>query len=121
MRRRPLPAWLRRPREFYAYSKNALRSYDYWTAIYWATPPWLTPAQRRAMRRMYDNRPVDHHVDHEVPLVHPLVCGLNVPWNLQYLPAKANLAKHNRWWPDSPFDNHDLFQLRPDPFQRKLF
>ena len=67
-----------------------------------AVPAWLSQADRdsiaeiyRRARRLTRTTGIVHHVDHIVPISGRTVCGLHVPWNLQILTAKANLAKTN--------------------------
>ena len=55
------------------------------------------PHERDAVVAVYRNCPEGHHVDHIVPISHPLVCGLHVVANLQYLPARENMKKSNHF------------------------
>ena len=57
-------------------------------------PKWADMAK---IREIYVNRPEDCHVDHIVPLRGKNVCGLHVEYNLQYLPIKENMKKHNTY------------------------
>lgn len=60
-----------------------------------ATPPWIGPDQISEMSLFFKNCPAGHHVDHIVPVGGDDVCGLHVPWNLQYLPRFINESKSN--------------------------
>jgi len=67
-----------------------------------ATPKWITPEQKRDMRKTYlaaiqttkitGERYV---VDHIYPLISSEVCGLHVPWNLRVMTQTENLKKSN--------------------------
>ncbi len=71
-----------------------------------ATPKWITPEQKLAMRQLYlqameltkltGERYV---VDHIVPLISDEVCGLHVPWNLRVITQEENLRKSNKLEP----------------------
>lgn len=57
-------------------------------------PNW---ANIEKIKEIYDNCPEGNHVDHIIPLKGKLVSGLHVENNLQYLPAKENILKNNRF------------------------
>lgn len=68
-----------------------------------ASPRWLTKEHKLAMRQLYlqameltkltGERYV---VDHIVPLISDVVCGLHVPWNLRVITQEENLRKSNK-------------------------
>lgn len=58
------------------------------------TPTW---ANLDKIRMIYKNCPEGYHVDHIVPLKGRLVSGLHIDYNLQYLSAKDNISKGNRF------------------------
>lgn len=71
-----------------------------------ATPAWansffIGEAYRLAKQREAATG-IKWHVDHTVPLHSKLVCGLHCESNLAVIPAKENIMKNNRHWPDMP-------------------
>jgi len=68
-----------------------------------ATPKWITPEQKLAMRELYLHAQKltamtgeRYVVDHIVPLISHEVCGLHVPWNLRVITQEENLKKSNK-------------------------
>lgn len=105
-------------------NRHYRRSVRYYRQLYTAWPEWC--AEHPGFKRVYDESKrrraagEDVHVDHIVPVISPLVCGLHVPWNLRVLPAGPNLSKSNRWWPGCPFENGDLLGTEFEPQQLGL-
>ena len=74
--------------------KNIAKSVAYQQRKRKACPLWV---DLKAIEEIYMGCPTGHDVDHIVPLQGETVCGLHVPWNLQYLPASINRAKRNKF------------------------
>lgn len=80
----------------YFYARSRIRQ----AAQREAYPAWV---DRAAIAAIYAEAiarnklsPGAWHVDHIIPLQHPAVCGLHVPWNLRIIPAEDNLRKRNK-------------------------
>lgn len=88
-----IPWWVQQhPRRAYIVAANL------------ATPDWVDREALKALhdeaRRITKETGVSHVLDHIVPLTHPYVCGLTVPWNLRVITRAQNATKSNRWCPD---------------------
>jgi hypothetical protein len=88
-----MPAWIsNRPRNKYI------------AQVVLSAPPWVDRWELYALKHTAAALTVMtgrlHVLDHIVPLNHPLVCGLTVPWNLRIVPWESNATKGNKWCPD---------------------
>ena len=68
-----------------------------------ATPKWITAGHKLSMRQLYMQAMEltkltgeRYVVDHIVPLISDVVCGLHVPWNLRVITQEENLRKSNK-------------------------
>jgi hypothetical protein len=91
-----------------------------------ATPPWADPKKIDAIyaeaARLTRETGIPHHVDHIVPLQGPvatygpfkgmrIVFGLHWEANLRVIPARENLTKSNRTWPDMPEEEKAISKI----------
>lgn len=63
-------------------------------------PKWITKKQ---MIEIYDQCPEGYQIDHIIPISNKNVCGLDVPWNIQFLTPEENNFKRNSF--DGTYDN----------------
>lgn len=84
---------------------NSLRA-KYRAAQLLATPGWADSVailEKYEFAKLWSElRGIPYHVDHIVPMLSKIVCGLHVEHNLQVITAKENISKNNRRWPDMP-------------------
>lgn len=73
---------------------QAYRTSLYRSAKIHATPSW---ANLQKISDIYENCPEGYHVDHIIPLNGVNICGLHLETNLQYLLAKDNCSKGNKF------------------------
>lgn len=91
---------------------------DYILGVMISCPDWVDRAELRALRdearRQTRLTGQLHVLDHVVPVHHPRVCGLTVPWNLAVRHWRVNGSKGNDWCPEQD----EMFVLaEPDPVQ----
>ena len=74
-----------------------------------ATPAWITKDERLKMRELYvqarkltELAGEPYVVDHIVPLISDVVCGLHVPWNLRVITRDENARKSNKLLAPTP-------------------
>ena len=70
-------------------------------AVSWANKSKILDIYARA-KRMELWLGIKFDVDHIVPIVSDIVCGLHCEANLQIIPTKENQIKGNRYWEDMP-------------------
>lgn len=77
---------------------------QYIAQVVLSAPPWVDRWELYALKHTAAALTIMtgelHVLDHIVPMNHPLVCGLTVPWNLRIVRWRVNATKSNKWNPD---------------------
>lgn len=83
---------------------------SYIASVCVSAPPWVDRVELNMLRQWARAMTVFHNrvyvLDHDIPVNHPRVCGLTVPWNLSVVPWAVNARKSNTFNPDQM----ELFQ-----------
>lgn len=98
--------------------KNTLRGKRFYRHLWNAQPAWANTSHIKDIyRRAKMLRRAGHkvQVDHIVPLNHPYVCGLHVPWNLRIIDEDLNRYKSNHTWPSQYVEQLELFAAYVPP------
>lgn len=89
---------------------------DYIRRCVLSFPPWVDKKALHALWKEARLREwqtgMPHVLDHIVPVSHPFVCGLSVPWNMRVVPAHVNTKKGGDWQPDDypTYEQGELFK-----------
>jgi 5-methylcytosine-specific restriction endonuclease McrA len=106
------PIWLVTANEDAVVNRHYKRTIRYYKKLYAAWPEWCS--EHSGFKIIYEEAKQrriageDVQVDHIVPICSDTVCGLHVPWNLQIISYKSNMAKSNHRWPDMHTDQLEL-------------
>lgn len=98
-----IPEWLQRHKRR-DYIVSAVLS-----CPYWVDRKELNKLMNEA-RRLTLATGVPHEVNHIIPIRHPLVSGLTVPWNLEVITQHRNGRLGNCFDLRDPHQQHELFE-----------
>lgn len=93
--------WKRRNLEKLAEYSARRKSQQLLAMPKWADESKIADFYKQA-QELKDDRGKTYHVDHIVPLISPVVCGLHWEGNLRIVSPAENTKKTNRHWPDMP-------------------
>ncbi len=87
--------------EHYKAKVNQRRRRNRLATVAWADKSAIAVIYRKAIA-ISKATGIRHEVDHIVPIISDIVCGLHCEANLRVLPLAENRSKGNRVWPDMP-------------------
>lgn len=91
-----MSAWRKKFPEVNAHHVGLRRTRKILATPLWASLDAVKQIYKRC-RELTKETGVRHHVDHEIPLKHPLVCGLHNEFNLRVITAAENHRKKNKF------------------------